>query len=175
MVAWASGAAVVAAAFAIDPGATRAEEAADAGDDAGPPPPAFDATPIPTERSSPPTADEWRAAKPVSLTRNTTACRAYRVREWIKIVCTQRPTGAIAELTGPQEGVRISTPPPKGTSMNYDEGMVQLVFPLLQGTGHVFQVLRREYAPAIGRMQLVYDSSIADHWVMGEQPIVTMD
>lgn len=144
--------------------------------DAGGPFPAFDATPIPTERSPPPKPSEWKDAKAVALSRNKTPCMAYRVREWIKVVCNHVTAAGIGQITGPVEGVSITVSPPiNGSDSSLDPTAMEVVFPLRPGTGHVFQFMHRERNMMVG-IATALDCVLTDHWVAGEPaPFVTLD
>ncbi len=150
--------------------------AVDAGVDAGPPPPPrFDAEPVPTEPSPAPRADEWRAATPVSVSRNRTPCRAYRVREWMKIDCSHLAPSGAAEIAGPVEGVRfVIAPVPEGKPAESTERVAEVIFPLRPGTGHVFQMLGFELSWQFGYQAQGQSVVITDHWVAGEAPLVTL-
>jgi hypothetical protein len=149
----------------------------DGGSDAGPPPPRFDAEPVPTERSKAPTRDEWRAATPVSISRNLTPCRAYRVREWMKINCNHFPTPGMAQLAGPRDGVQLVTPAIKGQdyAIATEARPSEIVFPMRQGTGHVFQIFTYEYIPTAGTYTGdILKVLVMDQWIAGQAPLVTI-
>lgn len=150
-----------------------------------PPAPPFDADPFPTERTPAPKAEEWRAATPVSLTRSftqkTVSCRAYRVREWMKIHCEHPGPAGLAQIAGPGEGVSLFiAPTPKSPGQSPDDpgewwttrGM-EVIFPLRRGEGHVFQFL--EMGAGYGGPEgAILSLTLADQWVDGEAPIITM-
>jgi hypothetical protein len=75
--------------------------------DAGPVLKAFDAEPFPQEKSSTPKAAEWKEAEEVRLTNALPrSCRAYRLREWIKVHCSF-VTSYITMLAGQRDGVAM--------------------------------------------------------------------
>jgi hypothetical protein len=159
----------------MDAGLAPIAAGVDAGSDAGPPPPRFDAEPIPTEPSPSPRVDEWRAATPVSVSRNRTPCRAYRVREWMKIDCSHLAPSGAAEITGPASGVQIVVAPTKENERpEATERVAEIVFPLRPGTGHVFQILGFELTWQFGYQAAGQAVIITDHWVAGGAPLVTV-
>jgi hypothetical protein len=142
-----------------------------ASSDAGAPLPAFDAEPFPPEPTPAPKREEWTQATPVALTRNLTPCRAYRVREWMKVNCSHLSPAGIGQITGPQQGVALAV------AANAQNPMaprnMEIIFPLRRGTGHMFQLLEigEGYdGPAGTSVALI----LADHWVEGESPIITL-
>jgi hypothetical protein len=65
--------------------------------------------PIPAEESDKPSLDEWRKATEVSVTRRSYAarhCRAYVVREWLKVHC-DRDIAAVRQYAGSPKGVLL--------------------------------------------------------------------
>lgn len=161
-------------ALAPHPSRADADPPADAGaSDAGPPPPPFDAEPLPEGPTPAPRADEWRAATPVSLTRNVSLCRAYRVREWMKINCSHLAPAGIAEITGPSEGVALSIAQSDRLDLSLVPRNMEVIFPLRRGTGHMFMFLQigEGYeGPSGAQVALI----LADHWVDGETPVITL-
>src|SRR5262245_27757212 len=64
---------------------------------------------IPTDSSKVPTVDEWKTATPIDFTRRSIAggaCRAYRLREWLKVDCPP-PIAGIRQVGGNPEGVYL--------------------------------------------------------------------
>lgn len=108
------------------------------------------------------------------MSRNATPCRAYRIREWLKINCSHVAQGGISLLAGPSEGVQINVAPPSGPMSFPDPGPMQLIYPLRQGRQHVFQFFDRHYTPAIGMPSTSLSMVLTDQWVEGESPLVTM-
>jgi len=165
---------LAAALFALDERASYATAAppADAGADAAPPAPPFDAEPLPTDKSPAPKPDEWRAAQPVSITRDFSKCRAYRVREWMKIDCTDMSPAGVSQVGGTSEGVQLFVAPAPSDSW-FTPRVMEVVFPLRRGAGHVFQFLEMG-AGYDGPESAVVSLTLADSWVDGEAPIITM-
>src|SRR6185437_13229155 len=115
---------VALAAFALRPAPAAALTDADAG--VLPP---FDAAPFPEEKTPMPKVEEWKPATPVALTSALPrACNAYRVREWVKIHCSDRATSSIALLGGSREGVGFFLVPPRSGDMAPMAG--DIVFPV---------------------------------------------
>jgi hypothetical protein len=149
------------------------------------PAPPFDADPFPTERTPPPKPEEWRAATPVSLTRTivqkAVPCRAYRVREWMKFHCDHPAPAGLAQIAGPSEGVALFlAPSPKDPGQAPDEPgawwtprAMEVIFPLRRGEGHVFQFLEMG-AGYSGPEGPVMSMILADQWIDGEAPIITL-
>lgn len=180
--------AAVAAILALDPhhvraapdapatasaGASAAAPVASASSFAGAPAlPPFDAEPFPPDATPAPKADEWRAATPVSLTRNFTPCRAYRVREWMKVNCSHLAGAGIAQITGPTKGVALSIGHGDAKDALAKRNM-EIIFPLRRGTGHMFQLLEigEGYdGPSGASVALI----LGDSWAPGEAPIITL-
>jgi hypothetical protein len=76
--------------------------------------PAFDAEPFPAEKTKTPDDADWKKAVEVRLSRVSpgvpAACRAWRVREWMKIHCEIRTAG-LRMLAGSREGVSFLLAP----------------------------------------------------------------
>ena len=108
--------------------------------------PAFDADPFPQEKSKMPKGEEWKTAPVVHLTRHAkrlTDCRAYRLREWMKIHC-ERPTAGIRLLAGTTDGIAIWVSPPTNdpnTGAQVSAGSSEMIFPVRAGDRRVFEVL----------------------------------
>lgn len=89
-----------------------------------------------TEASKSPTAQEWAAATPVKLTRQSpraSSCVATRVREWVRVRCAT-PTFAISLLGGNIDGLSFWI----GGEAEGRFGEVQL--PLRRGDRRVVQM-----------------------------------
>jgi hypothetical protein len=150
-----------------------------AGQPAAPPKP-LDAEPFPKERTPAPKADEWRDAEPVALTRNTTTCRAYRVREWIKVRCSGFTVAAVAMIAGPSEGASVFIDGAPGATKEERENNwfkrngLTVQFPAIQGQGHVFQIFQfGESYDGPGTPEVKH--ILTEHWASGEPaPVVTL-
>jgi hypothetical protein len=108
---------------------------------------AFDAEPFAEDKSKAPSQDEWKGAAEVRLSHVAplaASCRAYRVREWIKIHC-ERKTAALRLIAGSTEGVAMFTANGIGdrnTSSTFFETMGrfgQLIFPVRRGDRRLFE------------------------------------
>lgn len=151
--------------------------APDAGVIAGPLP-MFDAEPLPADKSPTPKADEWRGAPQVALNRNFSRCRAYRMREWMKIDCTDMIPAGIAQIAGSADGVQVFiAPAPEETGDNpgrwFERRVMEVVFPLRRGEGHMFQLLEMGEGYD-GPDTAVVSLTLADAWVDGESPVITL-
>lgn len=108
--------------------------------EAGPTPlPKFDAEPFSAEKSPAPTPADWKPTTPVALTDPLPhGCKAYRVREWVKIRCSQLQSSEIAMLTGDREGVMLFIDPPIPDRSPASPGG-EIVFPVRRGDRRVFE------------------------------------
>ncbi len=161
--------------------ATSAPSAAPAGapdlvvDGGGAGPDALAADPPGAEATPAPKPDEWKAAPVVRLAHDVEACRAYRVREWLKIHCAGFPAAGASLLAGTRTGVGLWVDPPRDAA----DGMktlrsAEVIFPVRRGDGRLFQ---------IGQFGEGYDGPIAwnlaftvsEQWIEGDPaPIVTV-
>jgi hypothetical protein len=107
--------------------------------DAGPPLPKFDAEPFSDEKTASPTAADWKPTLPVALSDPLPfGCKAYRVREWVKIRCSQLATAEVAMLSGDRDGVMLFIDPPRGEGFTVSPGG-EIVFPVRRGDRRVFE------------------------------------
>ena len=146
----------------VRPGATDSDPSAFAED-----PPAPEATPAPKP-------DEWKDAPLVHLDHDVDACKAYRVREWVKIHCSAMPFAGASLLAGTRAGVAIWIDPPKDDDTMKTLRGAEVIFPVRRGDGRLFQ---------IGQFGEGYDGPVAwnaaitlsEQWVEGERaPIVSL-
>ena len=124
---------------------------------------------IPAEKSKSPTAAEWKAARPVKLTRKGPAaatCRAHLVREWMRVRC-EGQIFAISLLGGSPEGVAFWI----GGTAEAPRG--EILTPVRRGDRRVFQF----WAPgkdAAGMFVPQPMLVVQEQWVEGQKnPIVT--
>lgn len=72
--------------------------------------PAFDAQPFPSDKTKAPVDADWKDAIQVRLSRISpgvpSGCRAWRVREWMKIHCEEKTAG-VRMLAGDRQGVSV--------------------------------------------------------------------
>lgn len=119
-----------------DAGSTDANDEANADADAAAPPlPAFDAIAFPDEKSAKPTKDEWKTAQQVALTEGSnigTSCKAYRLREWIRIRCDNTTTVQIVVRCGTPDDVSFALDPLPPDWGFFPEGG-EVVFPVRRG------------------------------------------
>jgi len=133
--------------LATDAGADATDAGEDADADAGPPPlPAFDEAPFPEEKSPRPKDAEWKTAPEVALSPGsyTFDCKAFRIREWIRIGCG-RTVAQITMLGGndPKE-VHLAMEGIKEEWQSFPEGG-EIVFPVRRGDRRVFEWITVEF------------------------------
>lgn len=135
--------------------------------------PPVDATPLPSEPTAAPSLDEWKGAPRFALTaaspRASDLCRAYRVREWVKIHCDAH-VGAIRLLAGDPKGFAAWMPP-----LAMDRPPVlggEVIFPLRPADRRVVQVFELDagYDSYLPGSAFVIDAV----WVEGERPAIRM-
>jgi len=122
------------------------------------------------ERSTAPSAAEWRDAKPVKLTRRgprAASCEAKRVREWLRVRC-QTKTFAISLLGGANEGLSFWI----GGEAEGQFGEVQL--PLRRGDRRVVQLWATE-SDSTGTSVVEPSLTLQELWADGDAaPTVTV-
>lgn len=146
-----------------------------------PPPPvtpagtSLAADPPSAEVTAAPRPDEWKNAPAVRLSHDVDACRAYRVREWLKVHCAAFPAAGVSLLAGPRAGVQLWVDPPRDPG----DGMktlrsAEVIFPVRRGDGRLFQ---------LGQFGEGYDGPVAwnlaftlsEQWIEGDSaPIVSI-
>ncbi len=97
---------------------------------------------IPTDKSDLPTADEWKTAPAIEVTRRSPTarwCRVYRVREYVKVHCGM-PLSGLRQLAGSPKDVQLFVTPksPDKNMMDPPNGG-QAIFPLRRGEARLFQ------------------------------------
>lgn len=115
------------------------------------PPSRFDLPPlakesIPETRSEMPTADEWKNAPAIEVTRRSRAARTfrvYRVREYIK-VHTSDPTSGIRMHAGDRKDVAMTVVPRPDYDFRPPNGG-DIVFPLRRNEPRLFQFFGIEF------------------------------
>ncbi len=104
--------------------------------------PPLDKEVIPTDRSELPTADEWKNAPLVEVTRRSPMarwCRVYRVREYLKVHCGM-PMAGLRQLAGSPKDVQIFVVPKKADQALTDPpNGGQAIFPLRRDDARLFQ------------------------------------
>lgn len=116
-----------------------------------------------TERSKVPTAAEWRSATPVKLSRTSpagAACRATRVREWLRVRCPS-PTFAVSLLGGSNSDLAFWIAPKEEN----EAGEVQ--FPMVRGDRRVVQFWMAS-KDADGTVVPKPSMVLQEQWVDGE-------
>lgn len=135
------------------------------------------AAPPSADKTPPPKLDEWKTAEPVELAHDVAACRATRVREWLKIRCDGFPAAGVSLLAGPRDGVEVWVDPRKeGDSAEIMKSPrpSEVIFPLRRGDGRIFQI--GQFGPGWdGPIGWNVAYTISEQWVEGEAaPIVTI-
>jgi hypothetical protein len=104
--------------------------------------PPFTRDPFPTERSDAPSQDEWKTAPMVEVTRRgaaARACRAYRLREYVKVHCGFATTG-LRQLAGSPKDVSLFVTPKSLDQPMFDPpNGGQVIFPVRKGEARLFQ------------------------------------
>lgn len=120
-----------------------------------------------------PKDDEWRAATPVALERQTRACSARTTRGWLRVEC-ESPRGAgVSLLGGSRDGLYLATA----------ERMAIVTLPMRRGDRRVVQVtnampraawgygdMTAEYGPP----QIVGGQVLSIAWLDTAGPVVTV-
>lgn len=137
---------------------------------------ALDADPFPGEPSKQPTAAEWAAAQRVRLSRVGPAaagCRAYRLREWMRIRCPDLSVSAISLLGGKTEGVAFWITPSKSRESGEMTRGGEAMFPIRRGDRRVIQILT--FGPGYdGPFTLLPAIVVQEQWLDDEPaPTVT--
>jgi len=118
-----------------------------------PPEEALDKQEIPKAPSAPPTLDEWKTATRIEVTRRksgTSACRVFRVREWLKVKCDMS-VGAIHQHLGTAEGVSFWISPTKTVSFPGNEkNGGELLFPMRLGDRRLLQFFELRHDMCVG-------------------------
>jgi hypothetical protein len=101
---------------------------------------------IPTAASDNPTLDEWKSAQALEVTRRSPeaiSCRAYRVREWLKVHC-DFPMAGIRQLGGSADGVLLWVVPKTNETLWEGGQGGQVILPLRAGDRRVIQFFALE-------------------------------
>lgn len=128
--------------------------------------PVFDRAPSPSERSAPPTREEWKAAPVADDVRVTDpSCKAYRIREYYRLSCDFAQ--AIGLVAGAREEVELGCPKESRDADFCEEAWV--VFPMRIGDVRVFQFF------GWSRWGFTPDSVASAQWLEGDPaPMVTV-
>ncbi len=104
---------------------------------------ALDAEPFPGEASKPPAPSEWKEAprvRPTRVSERITQCKAYRIREWVRIHCDRQTAGARL-LAGSTEGIALHIPEPRNDADFTLGRFVEITFPVRRGDRRVFETM----------------------------------
>ena len=117
-----------------------------------PPPSALVGADIPTEASPAPKVSEWKDGVAVAINRGATDCHAKRLREWLRIECSERI--GVSLVAGEPKGVQTWTggDPTKWNEQTGERGhgVALIDLPLRRGQSFIATILRP---------QLGYDSA----------------
>lgn len=101
---------------------------------------------IPAVASDKPSLEEWKSAVVLEVTRRSpeaVACRAYRVREWLKVHC-DFPMAGIRQLGGSADGVLLWVVPKTNENL-WERGQGgQVILPMRAGDRRVVQFFALE-------------------------------
>jgi len=129
----------------------------------------FESDPPGAEKSGAPSAEEWKTALPVKLTREVATCRSYRLREWLKLYCDNFPAAGVSLLAGQVEGLMVFV---EQDSAGGNEAMkknrsASVVFPVRRGDGRMIQIAQfgEGYDGPIGWNVAV---TLSEQWATGE-------
>jgi hypothetical protein len=135
----------------------------------------LEASPPGAEVTPAPKPDEWKAAPVVRLSHDVEACRAYRVREWLKIHCAGFPAAGISLLAGARTGVALWVDPPRDPG----DGMktlrsAEVILPVRRGDGRLLQI--GQFGPGYdGPVAWNLAFTISEQWIEGDAaPIVSV-
>jgi hypothetical protein len=136
----------------------------------------FAEAPPGAEKSKAPTPEEWKTAPWVALTRSAALCRAYRVREWLKIHCDGFPAAGVSLLAGQNEGVMVYVDQTSeaGNEVMKKPRPAEVIFPVRRGDGRVLQIAQfgEGYDGPLG-WNVAF--TVSEQWVDGEAgPIITV-
>ncbi len=138
--------------------------------DAAPPPlPAFDALPFPDEKSPKPKKEEWKDVSQVSLSAGSSigaSCKAYRLREWIRIRCDSTTTAQIVMRCGNPEDVSMAMDQIPDEWSTFPDGG-ELVFPLRRGDRRLIEWTGVEFGYK-GANSAIPALLISETWLPGE-------
>jgi hypothetical protein len=134
-----------------------------------PPPEPLEAQSIPAAPSKPPTLEEWKTATPIEPTRRSRdawPCRAYRVREWLKVKC-QLMVAEIRQFGGSPEGVFLWIGP-KADFVWEPKNGGEVILPMRPGDRRIVQFFELVPNMCVG---MVSDSSVIvdEAWIEGEK------
>lgn len=104
--------------------------------------PRFSDPPLPDAASEPPTADEWKAAPFVEITRRSPdarPCSVRRIREYLRVRCEVQSAGARV-LAGDAKKVEVHLLPPADPHPGNPPGGVEVTFPLRRKDPHLIQL-----------------------------------
>jgi hypothetical protein len=141
--------------------------------------------PVPTEKSKPPKAAEWQAARDLGGSTRLSSCSVRTVREWMRVRCEIERAISVDLVAGNQNDVYFSLLPGGGACTTDEvEGRVcadavEVVFPIRRGDRRFFQIGMMVFNVGGGSYQgvsLVRETFalISETWVDDDPgPIVT--
>lgn len=129
------------------------------------------------ETSATPTTAEWRDAPEVAPTRRgprAAACKTYRVREWVRVACSDLVTSAIATLGGTVVGNAFWIDPQTDGKDGKLPSGGEVLFPIRRGDKRVIQILT--FGPGYeGPLTQLPAIVVQEHWLDDEErPVLTI-
>lgn len=97
---------------------------------------------FPDSRSDTPKPADWASAEPLLVTRAPAACKAVRLREWVRVTCHAAPDVEVfgaRVVGGAEEGVSIEDAPPVKIGRQVSDGL-HVVFPLRRGDRRIVTI-----------------------------------
>jgi len=127
----------------------------------------IDFEPIPDEANpKAPKASDWQSAARVHITRRgprAEACRAWRVRSWVKIHCDVQTTAA-ALVAGSAKGVALWVPEPKDSVPAPQAA--EVIFPIRPGDRRIFELF--SFGETYGGSMVSPGLVLQEYWIVGE-------
>ncbi len=139
------------------------------------------------EVSAFPKLAEWRQAHPVRMARSPSICRAMRLREWLRVVCTPLVTYGLSLVSGDRKDVyfwvneqHFATE--EELQSNWWDGdldeskwTAEVILPLRRGDRRLIQIVgaqNLQYYGGSDELRLF----LSEHWLEDEPgPVVTID
>lgn len=125
----------------------------------------------------PPTVDEWKDARPLSLHRpHRWGCAAHKLHEWLKVHCVISPFSGnysamrISLLSGDAKDVFFWIAPRRSE----EEAQIDVVLPLRRGERRLVHVLRTDNSGYDGLYPQT-EAIVSTYWLAHEpEPVVTI-
>lgn len=132
-------------------------------------------TELPAEKSARPGPADWKGAAAVELAAVSPAasrCKAFVMREWLKVRCVGGTTSAVTQLGGERDGVALWIDPPTDKAANLP-GDAEVIFPLRRGDRRVIQFWT--FGPGYdGPLTVVPAFTLHEEWIDLDAPGPTL-